>query len=68
MSAYSDLKERAEELRDDVCTSFPHLVCSETQGLPWDAWCEPCMARAVLAILPATDPTGDNGHEAPSHN
>jgi len=52
MSAYDDLKKRAEELKDERCHAFPHIICNEVQGLHPDNWCEPCMARAVLKCLP----------------
>lgn len=39
---------RAMEIKDDRCYSFPNLICNEVNGLIWDKWCEPCMARAVL--------------------
>ena len=64
MSAYEDLKKRAEELKDDLCDSFPHLICNEVQGLHMDNWCESCMARAVLKCLPKQDvPTGKDDNK-----
>lgn len=33
-----------------MCAEFPHLICSETQGLEFRHWCVPCRCRALLAI------------------
>jgi len=52
MSTFDDLKKRAKELEDELCTSFPFgRICDEVQGNTFDDMCEPCQARIVIKKL-----------------
>lgn len=38
---------------DDVCRSFPHVVCNETVGLKFSDWCSVCQEKREKSRWPA---------------
>lgn len=42
---------KIEKLSKEPCRDFPHLICSETQGLELKNWCETCISRFVIKFL-----------------
>lgn len=55
------LRRVASELENQMCSSFPHLICNEVQGLAFKQWCEPCKARAVMQAIRKSESQSPNG-------